>query len=35
MNKDNTYGRLTMRELWGNYRSEVIFGVVRHLYVGV
>ena len=28
MNKDNTYGRLTMREWWGNYRSEVIFGVV-------
>lgn len=34
MNKDNTYGRLTMRELWGNYRSEVIFGVVLVIIVG-
>lgn len=34
MNKDNTYGRLTMRELWGSYRSEVIFGVVLVIIVG-
>ena len=34
MNKDNIYGRLTMRELWGNYRSEVIFGVVLVIIVG-
>lgn len=34
MNKDNTYSRLTMRELWGNYRSEVIFGVVLVIIVG-
>ena len=28
MNKDNTYGRLTMRELWDNYRAEVWFFLI-------